>query len=302
MDKTGITFYGRVFSEEDIEMIKWTRKTYPKLSRTELASTVCELIDWTTPAGQPKQAQCAELLKKLEEENIIKLPPVKKQKKRECRVNRKEYNFNTTEQKGELRDYEPIKLEIARPGECLRRWRAYVNQYHILGDKWVFGSRLQYYIKSGETELGCLQFSASAWALEQRDKWIGWTVEDKKARLHLILNNSRFLIFPWVHIKNLESKTLSIAVKQIKTDWVFEYCYEPVLLETFVDVEKYEGISYKASNWIYLGETKGRGRMDRKMEYGLSKKAIYVYPLTKDFRAYLKGERSYKVVTPDAWG
>lgn len=299
MNNTNRTFSGRTFSPEDIEMIKWVRETYPKLSRTELAATICELINWTTPAGNAKRIQCIKFLEELEAEGVIELPPVYTTKRKRWEVRRKEYQFDTSERKGEVSDYEPIRLEIARPGEDLKRWRAYVNKYHMLGDKWVFGSRLQYFIKSGEIELGCIQFSASAWALEERDKWIGWTVEDKKARLHLIVNNSRFLLFPWIHIRNLASKALSMAVKQVKRDWLREYCYAPVLLESFVDTEEYRGISYKASNWIYLGETKGQGRMDRKKEYALSRKAIYVYPLTKDFRAYLKGEKPYKVVNPD---
>ena len=142
----------------------------------------------------------------------------------------------------------------------------------MLGDKIVFGSRLHYFVKSGETELGCMQFSASSWSLEERDKWIGWTKDDRKIRLHLIVNQSRFLIFPWIHIKNLASKALSLAAKQIQQDWLFEYCYAPVLLETFVDTEIYLGSSYKAANWIYLGETKGAGRTGK--EGVKSRKAI----------------------------
>jgi hypothetical protein len=166
----------------------------------------------------------------------------------------------------------------------------------MLGDKQVFGSRLQYLIKSGEHELGCLQFSASAWSLEERDRWIGWKKEDRITRLQLVVNNSRFLIFPWVKIKNLASKSLSIAVKQIKKDWLTEYCYEPVLLETFVDTEYYNGVCYKAANWQYLGETKGSGRSRTKDS--ISKKRIFVYPLINDFREYLLGNKQYKEVDP----
>jgi hypothetical protein len=137
----------------------------------------------------------------------------------------------------------------------------------MLGYKNVFGSQLHYFIKSGDKELGCLQFSASAWALEHRDRWIGWSIQDKKERLHLIINNSRFLIFPWLHIRNLASRALSLAAKQIQNDWLREYCYAPVLLETFVDLEHFTGTCYKATSWLYLGQTKGRGRMDRKNEY-----------------------------------
>jgi len=297
MDNNAIrVFSGRTFSPEDIETIKWARKAYPKLPRHEFAGTVCELLGWTTPAGRAKQMQCMAFLEKLEAEWIIQLPPYDTTRQYKCRVRRKEYEFNTSEIKGEVGEYEPVKLVIATPGEELKRWRAYVEQYHILGDKQVFGSRLQYFVKSGETELGCMQFSASSWSLEERDKWIGWTKDDRKIRLHLIVNQSRFLIFPWVHIRNLASKALSLAAKQIQGDWLREYCYAPVLLETFVDTEKYQGVSYRAANWLYLGETKGAGRTGR--EGTVSRKAIFMYPLQEDFRACLKGEKPYKAVEP----
>ncbi len=205
--------------------------------------------------------------------------------------------FDTKDITGTIHEYEPISLEIVSRGEPLIRWRSYINQYHMIGDKSVWGSRLQYFVKSGELELGCLQFSASAWALEERDKWIGWTIEDKKTRLHLILNNSRFLIFPWVHIRNLASKALSLAAKRIQEDWLNEYCYAPVMLETFVDTQHFVGTCYKASNWIYLGETKGSGRNSLKKNQ-LSKKYIYVYPLQDDFKECLKGLSPHMVVNP----
>lgn len=296
MDNTIRVFSGRTFSPEDIEMIKWAIKTYPKLSRCEIAGTVCELLGWTTPAGIAKRIQCSAFLEKLEAEGIIQLPPIDTLRQSKCRVQRKEYEFDTSERKGEVNEYEPVSLVIATYGESMKRWRAYIEKYHMLGDKIVFGSQLRYFLKSGEIELGCMQFSAAAWSLEERDKWIGWMVDDRKARLHLIVNNSRFLIFPWVHIRNLASKALSLAVKQIRQDWLREYCYVPVLLETFVDTEEFLGVSYKASNWIYLGDTKGSGRTGR--EGTLSRKAIFMYPLQDDFRTCLTGEKPYKVVAP----
>ncbi|MFU8793846.1 MAG: Druantia anti-phage system protein DruA, partial [Dethiobacteria bacterium] len=138
--------------------------------------------------------------------------------------------------------------------------------------------------------LGCLLFAASAWALLPRDEWIGWTKTDRSLRLNLIVNNTRFLIFPWVRIKNLASKVLSLAVKRIGDDWQKRYGYRPLLLETFVDPEKYPGTSYRAANWTYLGQTKGRGRMDRYKKRALTRKDIYVYSLRADFHSLLKGE------------
>jgi hypothetical protein len=299
VDNTIRVFSGRTFSSEDIELIKWARKTYSKLPRYEFAGTVCELLGWNTPAGRAKWQPCLEFLKILEAEGIIQLPAVKTALQNKSSVHIPALEFNTNDINGEITEYEPIRLTIAQLGQELKRWRAYVNQYHMLGDKTVFGSRLQYFVKSGDTELGCLQFSASSWALEVRENWIGWTVSDRKTRLNLIVNNSRFLIFPWVHIRNLASKALSLAARQIQMDWLREYCYAPVLLETFVDLEHFKGTCYKAANWIYLGETKGRGRMDRHTERALSKKAIFMYPLQDDFKAVLKGEKPCKAVNPD---
>lgn len=299
MDNIIMAFSGRNFTSEDIELIKWTRKKYSHLSRKELAATVCEFLNWTTPAGRTKTPQCVAFLEKLEESGIIELPPVVVKAKKVTNSIIPDFYIETTPIIGELKDFQPINLEIARAGGQLKLWRKYVSDYHMLGDKQVFGSRLQYFVKSGDTKLGCLQFSASSWALESREQWIGWNVEDRKSRLHLIVNNSRFLIFPWVNVKNLASKALALAIKQIQQDWLREYCYAPVLLETFVDTSQFAGTCYKASNWTYLGETKGRGRMDRKTERQLSPKAIYMYPLQKDFKDCLKGLKHCKMVNPD---
>ncbi|MCU0344907.1 MAG: DUF4338 domain-containing protein [Ignavibacterium sp.] len=297
MENKIIVFSNRTFCSEDIEKIKWVRKEFPTLSRSEFISTVCEILNWTTPAGNPKRIQCTNFMKKLELDGIIKLPESKiTASNRKKFVIREEIEFDTTEIVGKAGDFDPITLTIAYPGDDLKRWRAYVHKYHKLGDKNIFGSRLQYFIKSGNLELGCMQFSASAWALKKRDEWIDWEIEDKKQRLNLIVNNSRFLIFPWINIKNLASKALSIAIKQIQKDWINEYCYPPVLLETFVDTSCYEGTCYKASNWIYLGDTIGTGRTANKTK--VPKKKIFIYPLQKDFREYLKGLKKYKVVEP----
>jgi hypothetical protein len=290
-------FSGRAFSPKDIEMIQWVSRTYPKLSRRELASTICEFLDWLTPTGKPKIQQCTSFLVELESEDIITLPPKQAQGRGSDKL--VVVDFDTSEITGDIKLYEPLRLKIARPGKEQKRWKSYVNQYHMLGYQKVFGSRLCYFIQSGEKELGCIQFSASAWALEDRDDWIGWSIEDKKERLHLVINNSRYLIFPWVKVKNLASKALALAARRIQDDWLREYCYAPVLLETFVDSEHFQGTCYKAANWIYLGQTKGLGRASRSKRPSLSKKDIYVYPLQKDFRACLNGEKPYKVVNPD---
>ena len=301
MKETVREYSGRKFSEEDIALIITTTQAYPRLSQREMASTVCELIGWVTPNGKPKNGRCIEYLRQLEEEGLIKLPAVRMRKARhekEAKTVTNERPTQTEINKSEITECGKIKLEIARPGETLSRWRKYVRTYHKLGDPAAVGSQIRYIITSEGQDLGCLLFSASSWALAPREEWIGWTSAAKKDRLHLIINNSRFLVLPWVRIKNFGSRALSIAARQIQKDWLEEYCYAPVLLEAFVE-PPYKGTSYKASNWIYLGETKGRGRNDRYTERLLTQKSIYVLPLQRDFRAILKGEKPCKAVDPD---
>jgi len=294
-------FSGRKFSEEDITLIKFITKKYPKLSQTEMASTICEVIGWLTPNGKPKKVPCIEYLRRLEAEGLISLPAIRENhaiRKKRNPTAKNEHTPSNEIDMAEISSCGDVSLEIVRPGERLSQWRSNMSRYHVLGDPHVHGSQLRYMITSEGRDLGCLLFSASSWALSLREEWIGWTTEDKKQRLHLIVNNTRFLLFPWVRVKNLASRALSMAARQLQSDWLAEYCYAPVLLETFVD-SPYKGTCYKASNWIYLGETKGRGRNDRYNQKPLTQKAIYMLPLQRDFRAVLKGEKPCKAVNPD---
>lgn len=286
---------GRWFSKQELEDVKYIVKMFPNLSRYELAQTICEGLSWVAPNGKYKIHGCYQLLEKLEKQTEIVLP-----KKRNTIPKTKKQQIKPGEQTdakpdiiGTVADIAPIELEIVMGQDNIRLWNEYVERYHILGYKRPFGAHQRYFICSGnkpKERLGCLLFSASSWALAERDKWIGWTEEDRSQRLHLIVNNTRFLIFPWVKIKNLASKALSLASKQLPTDWQKRYGFEPVLLETFVDPKLYQGTCYKAANWIYLGKTAGRGRMDRYRQYLSSPKLIYMYPLHQDFRAILCGK------------
>jgi len=300
MDKKYIMEYAaRSFTLEDIELIQWTRKQYPDLSRTELASTVCEFLGWTTDAGRPKAAPCLGFLEKLESEGFLTLPPLQTEKIRsgKCKESFTQIQKPEAEITGFLADYNGIRLVLAETPGDRKKFRSYIETYHMLGYKRTFGSRLFYFIVSGDRELGCIQFSASSWALKERDEWIGWTTQDRKQRLHLIVNNSRFLIFPWVHIPNLASHILGLASRQIPSDYMRIYYYEPVLLETFVDPGYFHGTCYKAANWEYLGMTHGRGRTGKRGD--ASKKDIYMYPLCRDFRRYLTGEKAYRRGDPE---
>ncbi|MDR0499388.1 MAG: DUF4338 domain-containing protein [Holophagales bacterium] len=296
-------FSGKTFSAEDIQNIKWIRKTFPKLSLKELAATICETTSWVTISGVPKKESCIKFLRQLAAENIIDLPAPQ---------NHGMNTENSRKQKlSEIAEALPsdikeitkvggVELELVQAGPRMQLLRAYLKKYHIIGDSNAVGEQLYYFINDNDgTALGCMRFSPAAWALEEREDWIGWTSVQKKARLFLIVNQSRYLIFPWVHVKNLSSRALSVAAKRLPGDWLARYCYEPVLIETFVDTDFFKGTCYQAASWECIGHTKGRGRNDRHTERAVSIKDIYVRPLRRDFRDILTGKKAYKVVASD---
>ncbi|MBS4020883.1 MAG: DUF4338 domain-containing protein [Dethiobacter sp.] len=286
-----IFLFGRDFTELDLWIVKETVRRFPRLSQKELAHTICENLQWFAPNGNNKVDSCVQLLKKLEYQGVIKLPA--KWNKGGPKDQRIPPTLQTDAPGEIITDLSQVGVRVQPVREScqIRLWNEYVERYHILGYKRPFGAHQRYFIVShDERFLGCILFSAAAWALEARDQWIGWTQTDRSKRLHLVANNTRFLIFPWVKVKNLASKSLSLVIKRIGADWQERYSCQPVLLETFVDKEKYHGTCYRAGNWVYLGETAGRGRMDRHKQYLSSPKHIYVYPLNRDFRSILRGE------------
>ncbi len=166
-------------------------------------------------------------------------------------------------------------------------WREYIQRYHYLGYTSLPGAQIRYFTYAGDVLLALLSFSAAAWKTAPRDQFISWTHEQREKNLHYIINNSRFLILPWVRSTNLASKLLSLVSHQLLIDWPRQYGYQPALLETFVELERFTGACYKAANWIYVGNTTGRGKLDRYKQFTLPKKSIWLYPLHKNFKKIL---------------
>jgi|GEM_PF-7059816 len=208
------------------------------LSRKELDLTICENSNWVAPNGRYKIDACRQLLIKLEARGDLRLPELRKTISGKKTVVPGALTDAESKLIGTVSQFEPIHLEAARKTEDIRLWNEYVERYHVLGYKRPFGAHQRYFIVSQTDSeyrrLGCLLFAASAWALADRDHWVEWSETDRSQRLHLIVNNTRFLIFPWVTIKNLASKALSLAIKRIGEDWQERYGFKPVLLKTFV--------------------------------------------------------------------
>lgn len=279
---------GRHFKSEDLELIKQIVELYPGLSRNELAMTICENLSWFAPNGKEKLKSCLLLLEKLRIQGYTTVPKVRRnsiRKRRKIEITQKSNPEELLS--GSIDQYGGLKIRRVEK-EDIGLWNEYVHRYHYLGYKTCFGLNLKYFIELDTNQkVGCLLYTVAAWALECRDKWIGWTSDQRYRNLNKIINNSRFLIFPWVKIKNLSSKALSLASKRIVSDWLERFGYKPVLIETFVDITKYSGISYRAAGWKCLGLTKGRGKPDRLGNRRSTVKDVYVSILDANFRQEL---------------
>lgn len=288
-----ITYNGRVFNKAEIGEINEIVGSCQGLSRTELANTVCELLSLKRTNGRLKTVECRQFLEHLETMGLIHLPERRRRRPEgsSTRISRTERGDIHASLSGQVSQYSPISLSRVHTKDERDLWYEYIDRYHYLGYRLPFGAQLRYFVETGEREktiLGCLQFSSPAWKMHPRDRWIGWNEEQRRRNLQKIINNSRFLIFPWVQIKYLASSILGLVARRIGEDWESQYGYCPVLLETLVDCRRYEGTCYKAANWVHIGTTAGRGRMDREnRRHGLAPKAIYLYPLTRRFREEL---------------
>jgi hypothetical protein len=166
-------------------------------------------------------------------------------------------------------------------------WNGYIERHHYLGHQLMPGAQLRYFVRAAGHIVAALGFGASAWKVKPRDQVIGWTKDQRQRNLHLVVNNARFLILPWIHRKNLASRILALVSRRIPDDWQVRYAYRPVLLETFVEKQRFTGTCYKAANWQHLGDTQGRGKLDILHRNAQPIKSIWIYPLTRHFQRQL---------------
>lgn len=279
---------GRKFTIKELDLVREVVQTCSGLSRTELAQTICELLGWKRAAGGLKAQECREFLERLEVAGALALPEKQPRRPLGSRTHvpvtaRGERGRDLI---GEVGDFAPLELQAVETPDQRLLFRELVGRYHYLGHAVPFGAHLRYLVsvsKPEATVVGCLQFSSPAWRMAARDAWVGWEDGTRERNLQRLVSNSRFLILPWVRVTNLASKVLSLATRRVQLDWSRRYAVEPLLVETLVDPSRYRGHCYLAANWICVGQTAGRGRMDREhRRHGVAVKTVWVYPLVKD--------------------
>ena len=287
-----IRFCGQVLEAQQRSLIIALAKRYGRLSRHELAQTVCELLDWHRPNGQPKMIECRALLERLQEAGLIGLPALRPG--RPCGAGSSvpvSPDPESAPLDAPLATLQPIRLQRVETPADRTLWRTLIERHHTLGHRVPFGAHLRYLIQATSKSpavLGCLQFSSPAWRLKGRDQWIGWDDATRARCLQQIICNSRFLILPHVRVPNLASHVLALALRTVTSDWTAAYGVKPLLAETLVDPARFTGHCYRVANWIDVGLTAGRGREDRQhTRHGASPKRIWLYPLVPNVRQRL---------------
>ena len=284
---------GREITQQDIDIIQCTIKRFPTLSRTDLIGTVCECLEWFNAAGNPKASACQKVLETLEQQGLIRLPAKDLRFSRNSRPKPIVFTDQTREQPpltGTLSSFAPIDVIPIADTEDKQLWNEYMARYHPLGHKKPMGYAMRYFILSGNQVLGCVLMAGAAKMLAPRDHWIGWDKTSRLRHLAWIINNSRYLLLPWVHIRYLASHVLGQLATRVANDFDAEWGFRPLLMETFVDPAHYSGICYRAAGWTCLGQTTGQGLTRPGKQYTSSPKLIFVKPLHPECRELLRAE------------
>jgi hypothetical protein len=287
MDQVVFRYRARQLGIRDIRFIQALVSKHYQQGRSHISRLLCESWQWIQPNGKLKECAARDLLLRLEEQGLIELPPRLRPKN-----NLKEKSFEQVP----LFLHEPmhgsagqhdrpyIELVTSQDGYL---WDYLVYHHHYLGLPKLVGEYLKHLVYIDGQVVACLAWASAAWKVKARDQFIGWDEPTKRRNLHLIANNTRFLILPWVTVKYLASKALSLSIRRLGADWERAYGHPVYMAETFVDISRFGGTCYRAANWRYVGQTKGSAKKGNTYRYHGQPKAIYLYPLHPHFRRYL---------------
>ncbi|MCP3679586.1 MAG: DUF4338 domain-containing protein [Gammaproteobacteria bacterium] len=285
----GVKYQGRVATKQDVEFVNKLISENPDDSRWALSRKLCREWNWVQPNGVLRDMVCRGFLLRLESAGYIKLPP-RKSTPNNPLVNRRKplpVAVDQTPIETSLSSIQPLEIRQVRGTKYEKVFNGLIAQYHYLGYCHPVGEHLKYIVYAEGRPIVCFSWSSAPRHIGCRDRYIGWSSEQRKKNIHLIAYNSRFLIVPWVRSSCLASHLLSRIAKVLRSDWERLYHHPIYFLETFVDTERFEGTCYKAANWVYLGKTTGRGKNDQTNKPNRSIKAVWGYPLAKNFRRLL---------------
>ncbi len=293
VSKTGMNeifkYRGKSLNQEDVNFISKLIAENPDDSRRKLSVKLCQAWNWVQKNGAFRDMVARGLILELHRAGHITLPPKKCSPKNPFvdRKKRPKITIDQTPFEKTIFQVKPLEFRKVRRTDKEILCDSLIEQHHYLGYCQPVGEHLKYIIYSGETPIACMTWSSAPYHIGVRDNFIGWPMDTRKKNLSLMAYNSRFLILPWVKVHNLASHILGQMARVLPKDWEQVYNHPIYYLETFVDTERFLGTCYKAANWVYLGNTTGRGIKEKTQRITRSIKAVWGYPLSPDFRKYL---------------
>ena len=278
---------GRRLAGEEILSIRRLISDHPGWSRRRISEVLCSEWNWRNGTGRLKDMATRTLLVKLEARGLIELPPRRRLPSNRMTSRKVSgQNWDSRPVSGALQEIGPLTVrEVSTNSTARMRFAAALAEFHYLGYRGTVGENLQCTVTTASGRLlACLLFGSAAWKCKPRDGFIGWNPEQRQRNLHLLTDNTRFLILPFVQVPHLASWMLGRVLRRLSADWRSKYGHPILLVETFVERQRFAGTSYKAANWLPLGSTAGRSRQDRRHTLQVPVKDVYVYPLVRRFR------------------
>lgn len=282
-DETGVVFCGSTLGVGDFRRIQKLIDSEHSPARQQVARDVCRLFGWKRPNGAPPVRACRDLLVRLDARGVIRLPAPRRIVDMASRSSLRQTETDfllgpTPGWTGTVSDDACFELRPISDGER-SGYSAYMQKYHYLGDSPLVGESMRYGAWMDGELVALLGWAGATQHNAARDLYIGWDDARLRARLHLMVNNARFLILPWVRLHNLASRILGANLRRLSADWQAVYGHPVLLAETFVDRSRFQGTCYRASNWEFVGETKGWSRHGQRYEEHGQKKAVFVHTL-----------------------
>lgn len=290
MSDVVLSHRGREIGAAEVNFLRELIAQHPGLSRHALSKKVCQAWNWVQPNGQPRDQVCRSLMLALYRAGHIELPPPRIRAVNNAIIHRRvaQLEFcDTTPIEGSLASLGPVEIRLVRRAQGEAQFNYLLNQYHYLGFSRPVGEHLKYLVLCGERPIACLAWNSGPLKLKLRDAFVGAPRQAYAHNLHFIAYNSRYLIVPWARVPHLASHLLGRIARRISADWQELYHHPIYLLESFVDIERFKGTSYRAANWTCVGRSVGRGTKSKTHDARTSIKELWVYALSKDLRTKL---------------
>jgi hypothetical protein len=288
--ETLLQYRGREVTDADAAFLQDLIARHPQASRCALSRLVCQAWNWVQPNGTPRDMVCRGLMLALHRSGHIVLPAQRHVCANPLAQRRKPVPVAVAAEplRAALKDLLPLTFRQVRRTAEEATFNGLIEAHHYLGYTQPVGAHLKYLVYAQQRLLACLAWSSAPRHLGPRDRFLGWSQEQRRRNLRFLAYNPRFLILPWVEVPHLASHILGRMARLLPVDWQRIYGHDVVFLETFVDPTRYRGTCYRAANWQVLGLTTGRGKNDLTHQVNRTLKEILGYPLCRDFRERLR--------------